>query len=597
MHTSCLADTLTVDYICAEGDLFDNVDDKELLASWGTTASHGTSGAQKKSGKKATSTSQAASTAGGLFGDSDSDDDAPMVAPTAKSASKSSPAVEPAAAAPAPKPKPAGGGGGGLFGDSDDEEDGGFVVAAKPAAKPAAPAKSSGGLFGGSDSDDDGGPLLAAAVAPAPVPKVAAAAPAPAPAPAPAAKPSGGGGLFGDDSDDDSDAAGLFGGGPSKPAAAAAREAAAAGGLFSNAAASDDDSGLFGSAPAAAKAPGAGASAAPEPAAVAGQWDQSLIGSLIDMGFARVDAEAALSASSGDVQQAADWLLVGGTAAAAERTSQATAVSEGPAPSPAPTAAADGGLDQTSAFLGVTVFTRPAVRAPEPAAAGVRGQQQRPSLGDRVTVSQQPRNSDFLQPGQVGTVVEIDDMDVEDIWFTVEDADGETDEYCEADLAIADGAAGLGAAVAAPRAVPSLDQLAPASVPASAPPGFSAPLQVSVPPGFDTPVEASVPSGFSAPVQASVPPGFSPATTPPDSETSRLPATAAAGLPVAAAIPVAAAVAVPSDLKPTRGVFSDSDDEDSPLAVKSTETASVFDEDPSSELEALEGMPFYALRA
>jgi hypothetical protein len=56
----------------------------------------------------------------------------------------------------------------------------------------------------------------------------------------------------------------------------------------------------------------------------------------------------------------------------------------------------------------------------------------------------------------VGTVVEIDDMDVEDIWFTVEDADGETDEYCEADLAIADGAAGLGAAVAAPRAVPSL---------------------------------------------------------------------------------------------------------------------------------------------
>ena len=34
-------------------------------------------------------------------------------------------------------------------------------------------------------------------------------------------------------------------------------------------------------------------------------------------------------------------------------------------------------------------------------------------------------------------MVDIDDMDVEDVWFTVEDEDGETDEYCEADLVIA----------------------------------------------------------------------------------------------------------------------------------------------------------------
>ena len=101
---------------------------------------------------------------------------------------------------------------------------------------------------------------------------------------------------------------------------------------------------------------------------------------------------------------------------------------------------------------GVTVFTRPTA-APEPAAGAGAGAgatiaaagaaasgsdlQRRPVLGDRVTVSKQPRNADFLQPGQVGTVVEVDDMDVEDVWFTVEDADGETDEYCEADLVIA----------------------------------------------------------------------------------------------------------------------------------------------------------------
>lgn len=75
----------------------------------------------------------------------------------------------------------------------------------------------------------------------------------------------------------------------------------------------------------------------------------------------------------------------------------------------------------------------------EALAAFVRGSvnMRQPVRGDRVTVCDQPRNTDFLQAGQVGTVVDIDDMDVEDVWFTVEDADGETDEYCEADLVIA----------------------------------------------------------------------------------------------------------------------------------------------------------------
>lgn len=100
------------------------------------------------------------------------------------------------------------------------------------------------------------------------------------------------------------------------------------------------------------------------------------------------------------------------------------------------------------------MFTRPTGVAAEPAGAGAAvaegaegaeraeaastsDTQRRPVRGDRVTVCKQPRNTDFLQPGQVGTVVDIDDMDVEDVWFTVEDEDGETDEYCEADLVIA----------------------------------------------------------------------------------------------------------------------------------------------------------------
>ena len=65
------------------------------------------------------------------------------------------------------------------------------------------------------------------------------------------------------------------------------------------------------------------------------------------MGFARVDVEAALTAKDGDVQQAADWLLVGGTAAAVDRTSLS---STGDAA--AENSNVDGGLDQSSAFHG-----------------------------------------------------------------------------------------------------------------------------------------------------------------------------------------------------------------------------------------------------
>ena len=86
-------------------------------------------------------------------------------------------------------------------------------------------------------------------------------------------------------------------------------------------------------------------------------------------------------------------------------------------------------------------------------------------MGDKVTISAQPRNTDFLQPGQVGTVVEVDDMDAEDVWFTVEDADGETDEYCEADLVLA---AAVGASP--PPSAALAASTGPAAVGASPPP-------------------------------------------------------------------------------------------------------------------------------
>ena len=94
-------------------------------------------------------------------------------------------------------------------------------------------------------------------------------------------------------------------------------------------------------------------------------------------------------------------------------------------------------------MTGVAVFSRPVAAAAAPVAAAEESgvvtspSDRRPAMGDKVTISAQPRNTDFLQPGQVGTVVEVDDMDAEDVWFTVEDADGETDEYCEADLVLA----------------------------------------------------------------------------------------------------------------------------------------------------------------
>ena len=94
-------------------------------------------------------------------------------------------------------------------------------------------------------------------------------------------------------------------------------------------------------------------------------------------------------------------------------------------------------------MTGVAVFSRPVAAAAAPVAAAeesgvvTSASDRRPAMGDKVTISAQPRNTDFLQPGQVGTVVEVDDMDAEDVWFTVEDADGETDEYCEADLVLA----------------------------------------------------------------------------------------------------------------------------------------------------------------
>ena len=53
----------------------------------------------------------------------------------------------------------------------------------------------------------------------------------------------------------------------------------------------------------------------------------------------------------------------------------------------------------------------------------------------------EPRNTEFLQPGDLGTIVAIEDEDEDDLWFTVRDGTGETDEYCEADLVLAAAAA------------------------------------------------------------------------------------------------------------------------------------------------------------
>ena len=284
---------------------------------------------------------------GGLFGDeSEPDSEPPVKAAVSQQQQR--------------KPAPVQSSSGGLFGDSDDDEDDGPLMAAAVSApkaahtthssglfgatvsqqqqqKPAPVQSSSGGLFGDSDDDEDDGPLMAAAAS---APKAAA---APKAAPAPTAKRPVGG-LFGDDSDSESDATGLFGG-SSKPGSGSSATIAPAG-LFANDAPSDDDGGLFGSAPQHVEE--ATAVNAEEEAQASGQWDQSSVGRLIDMGFARVDVEAALAVKGGDVQQAADWLLVGGTAAAVERTSHSDSSSDVAAVS----SANGGGLDQSSAFHG-----------------------------------------------------------------------------------------------------------------------------------------------------------------------------------------------------------------------------------------------------
>ena len=82
------------------------------------------------------------------------------------------------------------------------------------------------------------------------------------------------------------------------------------------------------------------------------------------MGFERVDVEAALTAKDGDEQQAADWLLVGGTAAAVERTSDNNPSSDAAAVN----SRTDDGMDQSSAFYSESA-------------------QQSPSLNNRSTVA------------------------------------------------------------------------------------------------------------------------------------------------------------------------------------------------------------------
>ena len=67
------------------------------------------------------------------------------------------------------------------------------------------------------------------------------------------------------------------------------------------------------------------------------------------------------------------------------------------------------------------------------------GEQSEPStqpikLNDTVTVVTNPNNSDFLSPGDKGTVVAVDDEDENDVWYTVQNASGETDEYAASDL-------------------------------------------------------------------------------------------------------------------------------------------------------------------
>ena len=59
-----------------------------------------------------------------------------------------------------------------------------------------------------------------------------------------------------------------------------------------------------------------------------------------------------------------------------------------------------------------------------------------PVIGDKVTISARPRNRAFLQPGEVGTVVDVGVDPAGEVWLTVENEDGETNEYCVADLVL-----------------------------------------------------------------------------------------------------------------------------------------------------------------
>ena len=277
--------------MAAAGDLFESVDDDEILASW-RKSDHHKSDQPKQSSRDSARAQPTANQAGkaGLF-DSDSEESEQPSATTSKPNTKAPPKALPVEA---PTTAPRGSApqmSGGLFGSDSEDDD--FTVA-QP--KPAVAKATSEGIFGNGAAPSR------------PAPK--------------AAVPTG---LFGDDSDDDESENGLFGSGPA-PA-----------------------SGLFG---------GPAPAPAPEPAAAQG-WDASSVGRLIDMGFATVDAEAALEAKGGDVQQAAEWLLAGGTAVAAGRTSPDAAAGSAAEPAasdggPAALAAApaDGGLDQSSAFHG-----------------------------------------------------------------------------------------------------------------------------------------------------------------------------------------------------------------------------------------------------
>lgn len=63
------------------------------------------------------------------------------------------------------------------------------------------------------------------------------------------------------------------------------------------------------------------------------------------------------------------------------------------------------------------------------------GQSRRPiKVGDTVSVVASPNNTDLLQPGDEGTIVNVDDDDAAEPYYTVQDSTGETDEYSAADL-------------------------------------------------------------------------------------------------------------------------------------------------------------------